>query len=210
MEGSKKGAIILGDYAIPEIEYLKNNLWLCTEKIDGTNIGIRFDGSSVEFQGRTETADIPANLVNKLKSKFTKELMSTVFKDEDGTWDNLEVVVFGEGFGAGIQKGGNYIPSGVDFILFDVWINGWWLNRERCEDIAKSLGVMIVPVIGIMTLDEAEKLVISGFKSTISDNKDYIAEGLVCKPLVEVHRRNGDRILTKIKYKDYKRISKGS
>jgi len=39
-----------------------------------------------------------------------------------------------------IQKGGgNYIADGVDFVLFDVWINGIWLERENVEDIAEKL-----------------------------------------------------------------------
>lgn len=61
-----------------------------------------------------------------------------------------------------------------------------------------------VPMLGIMTLKEAEDLVKKTFKSTISENKDYEAEGVVCKPIVPLYSKNGKRIIVKIKSVDYK------
>ena len=46
ISGNKKGCIIIGDYSTPEFEYLKDARWLCFEKIDGTNIGIYWDGEN--------------------------------------------------------------------------------------------------------------------------------------------------------------------
>ena len=34
------GKIIEGKYSLPEFEYLKDNQWVFTEKVDGTNIRI--------------------------------------------------------------------------------------------------------------------------------------------------------------------------
>lgn len=56
MEGSKQ--MIDGAYRDPTVEYLKDCQWEFTEKIDGTNIGIVWDGYRVSFQGRTERAQI--------------------------------------------------------------------------------------------------------------------------------------------------------
>lgn len=204
MSKGGKGQIIVGEYANDEIKYLKDCLWECTEKIDGTNIGVRFDGENVEFQGRSENANIPDHLLEKLKSIFTIDKMKEVFVQEDGK--NMNVVIFGEGFGKKIQKGGNYIPNGVDFILFDININGWWMTREYLEGLADQLNIAIVPIIGYYTLEEAEKIVSNGFKSTISDNKEYIAEGLVCKPMYCLKDRRGNRVMTKIKHVDYVNI----
>ena len=44
----------------------------------------------------------------------------------------------------------------------------------------------------------------AGFKSLIAENKDYIAEGLVLKAPCGLLNRRGKRIITKIKYCDYK------
>lgn len=205
MQGSNKGSIIIGDYATKEIEYLKDCQWIFTEKIDGTNIGVRFDGSTVEFQGRTENADIPKHLLLKLKDIFTADKLYSVFVKDPS--EPVEVVVFGEGYGKKIQKGGNYIPDDVDFILFDIYINGWWLNRESLEDAASKLNIKIVPLIGVMSIEDAENMVKGGFYSTISDNKQYIAEGLVGKPIVELKNKKGDRVMVKIKHADYAKLN---
>lgn len=55
-----------------------------------------------------------------------------------------------------------------------------------------------------MTIKEAEDFIKAGFKSLIAENKDYIAEGLVLKAPCGLLNRRGKRIITKIKYCDYK------
>ena len=56
--GSKK--LIEGKWRNETIEYLRNAWWVFTEKIDGTNVSVAWDGHKVEFHGRTERAQIPA------------------------------------------------------------------------------------------------------------------------------------------------------
>ena len=87
--------------------------------------------------------------------------------------------------------------------MFDCLIDGWWLKRESLDDISNKFNINIVPIIGEGTLLEAIELVKNGFKSTIAQNKDYIAEGLIMKPAVEMFNRKGERIISKIKYKDF-------
>lgn len=206
--------IILSDYTIPEFEYLKNNLWECTEKIDGTNIRIEVvfykepeSGFTPKvktyFMGRTDKANIPSRLYSKLEQIFGNVDWKQMFPDIiEG-----HVTLFGEGYGAKIQKGGdNYISNDVDFILFDVRVGNWWLNRESLEDIAEKLKIKIVPLIGYMTIPEAEEMVKNGFKSKIAENKDFEAEGLVLKTPCGLLLRNGKRIITKIKTKDFRKL----
>lgn len=197
--------IIIPDmFTCPEFEYLKDLKWEATEKIDGTNVrvelyfGAQYDDEPIEcrmkIKGRTEAAQLPTHLTMKLDSLFGQinwlEIFPTVIA---GT----TVVLYGEGYGAKIQKGGNYIKNDVGFILFDVKVNNWWLNREACQDIASKLNIPIVPFIGYMTLPEAIEYVKAGFKSVIAENKDYDAEGLVLKTPHGLQFRNGERIITK-------------
>lgn len=192
----EKNIIIPSEYTKEEFSYLENNVWECTEKIDGTNIHIDFIDGEINLCGRTENALIPTSLILKLQSIFTKEIMNKLFSGN--------VSIYGEGYGAKIQKGGgSYISNGVDFILFDVKINDFWLNRSNCEEIASNLGVNIVPLIGYMTIPEAAKIVEDGFKSLVSEDKDMYAEGLVLKTQNGLRFRNGERIITKIKHVDY-------
>lgn len=191
--------LLEGEWAKPEFKALKDIDWVCTEKIDGTNIRIMWDGANVRFGGKTDNAQIPTILLSALQDTFTNDKMKEVFPD------TTDVCLYGEGYGMKIQKGGNYIPDRADFILFDVKIGRWWLNREDVEDIANQLSIDVVPIIGVWKLEEAINYVKEGFTSTISHNKEYIAEGLIMKPSVELFNRQGDRILSKIKYKDFRR-----
>lgn len=68
VNGTKK--LIPGKFRSPTVEFLADNQWTWTEKIDGTNIRVHWDGHKVEFGGRTERAQIPAPLVNYLNETF--------------------------------------------------------------------------------------------------------------------------------------------
>ena len=195
-DGSKK--LIEGDWRNETVKYLANCQWECTEKIDGTNIGIVWDGHKVTFQGRTERAQIPAHLTNKLIELFGGEINEELFEQKFG---DMPVILFGEGYGAKIQNGGLYRPD-VSFILFDVFLpdSNLWLKRESVEDIAKSFGIDVVPIIFTGVLQEAIDFVKQKPKSTIGTAP---MEGLVCKPKAEIFDRMGRRIIVKVKVKDF-------
>ena len=153
----------------------------------------------MEFGGRTENAQIPAFLVSKLRETF-----DPLFESKESIFANIEqeVVLFGEGFGAKIQKGGgNYISDSVDFALFDVMVGGLFLERQNVMDIAQSMDLTLVPLVGKGTLHEAIQFVLAGFPS---DWGDFPAEGLVARPSVDMLTRRAQRIITKIKTKDFK------
>jgi len=186
--------IIEGDYSLPEFEFLKDNPWVFTEKVDGTNVRVMWELPALRFNGKTDNAQMPMPLIEKLQSLFTPGIMQTVFP-EGG------VCLYGEGYGARIQKGGgNYNPNGVDFVLFDVRVGDWWLERHNVEDVAKKLGVAVVPIIGEGTLADACKRAQMGITSTWGG---FPAEGLVMRPKAELRTRRGDRIIAKIKCKDF-------
>ena len=107
----------------------------------------------MSFGGRTERASIPAPLVNRLNDRFGGEENAQLFEQLFG---EREVLLFGEGYGSGIQKAGKaYKPDGVDFILFDLMIGGNYQPRESVERCAASFGIGVVPIVGKGTLDEA-------------------------------------------------------
>ena len=212
----------------PEFEFLRGCKFECTEKVDGTNMSVHIipvdytdiDNSfkvnyTVEYHGKTEKADTPKHLQTKMEQLFPAEKMLEVF-NKNVTYENVEdaikevnhgkVIVFGEGYGVKIQKGGNYISNDCGFILFDVTVDGMFLLRESLEDIASKLEIPIVPLIGYMTVDEAIEFVKKGFKSTIAENKDYDAEGLVLKTPMGLLNRKGERIITKIKTCDFRQL----
>ena len=54
-----------------------------------------------------------------------------------------------------------------------------------------------------MTIPEAIDYVKKGFKSNIAQNKDYNAEGLVLRTPDVLCRKDGNRLITKIKTVDF-------
>ena len=183
---------LLSEYSIPEFEYLKNNEWVFTEKVDGTNIRIIFDGN-ISFGGKTDRAQIPSELVNNLNEKFLPKI--EIFE----SFGSTEICLYGEGYGPKIQNGGKYRDN-QDFVLFDVKIGEWWLQRIDIEDIGKQFEINVVPIIGCGTLKDMVDQVEKGFYSTWGN---FIAEGIVARPSIELKTRSGNRIITKLKYKDF-------
>ena len=200
---SVKGApIIPGAYTMPEFEYLKDNVWVFTEKVDGTNVRVAWDGEQRVFGGRTDNAQKSTFLLSHLQQLFPdREAFVQHFPLVLGS--QTDVILFGEGYGAKIQKGGgNYIPNGVGFILFDVLVGDWWLRREDVEDVAAHFGLRTVPIVGDGTLADATKMVQDGFLSAWGN---FPAEGLVLRPKVELRTRAGHRLITKLKTRDFLR-----
>ena len=196
MEGNKK--LIDGKFRDETVEFLEDAFWLGTEKIDGTNIGIVWDGYNVSFQGRTERAIIPPHLLSKLQEMFLGQTNEQIFEQLFG---EKYVILFGEGYGPKIQNGGSY-RSDVSFILFDVYFPNidLWLERKQVVEVAKSLGIDCVPIAKIGTLKECIEYVKSKPKSLIGTAD---MEGLVCRPAVELKDKSGKRVIVKIKVRDF-------
>ncbi|MCK9482823.1 MAG: RNA ligase family protein [Candidatus Marinimicrobia bacterium] len=189
----ERGNFILGQWSIPEFSYLKGNIWEFTEKIDGTNIRIYWDGQNIRICGKTDNAPIPAKLIDSINA-------STLTKNLTDKYPDLTMCLYCEGYGAGIRKGGVYRQD-QSIVLFDILIDRWWLRREDVLDIGNKLELSIVPQVGEGTLERAIEIVRCGYKSMWGD---FVAEGLVMRPKVGLFSRKGERIIAKVKHKDFK------
>jgi hypothetical protein len=190
----ERGRIIEGDYSTPELAYLADLDWEWTEKVDGTNVRVGWDGSAVEFGGRTANAQMPTKLVAVLRDLFADlSRFAEVFGESSA-------VLYGEGYGAGIQSGGNYSPLQA-FVLFDVTVGAWWLRRDDVADVAAKFGLHVVPVVGHGPLLWASDQTKSGFMSKWGS---FPAEGMVGRPAVDLFDRKGERVIAKIKARDFR------
>jgi len=162
---TKFKTLLEGDYSLPELEYLKDNSWVFTEKVDGTNIRINCWGEdreyAVTFGGKTDNAQIPAFLVTQLERLFHYSKIREAIADSfpDGA------VLYGEGYGPKIQKGGGNYRDDQSFVLFDVKVGEWWLQRKDVEAIAEKLMIDVVPIVGTGTLLEMVDIVLGGLGS---------------------------------------------
>ena len=200
--------------------------WHWTEKVDGTNIRCIWKEGELSFGGKTDNAQINADLVKWLYENIIISALANLFPSEvaysldnitwqigkkfEGADEQYEkiiwphVVIYGEGYGAGIQKGGGEYSPTKKFIVFDVLIdNKWWLSYENVCDIAYKLNLAVVPSFGEMTLEEATEFVKKGFKSKCSINLEKDAEGLVGRPLETLFDKKGHRLIAKLKTKDF-------
>lgn len=193
----KTKKLVEGKFRNETVELLKDIDWEFTEKIDGTNIRIYWDGHKVSYYGRTDKAQIPSQLMNRLIELFGGDINEEMFEQKFG---DMPVMLIGEGYGAKIQKGGGDYRADNDFILFDVCINGNYQPRESVKDLANYFNIDVVPTIMIGKLQDGVDYVKSKPKSKIG-NAD--SEGLVARPLKELKDRTGNRIIVKIKVKDF-------
>ena len=184
-------------YRNETIEFLKDIEWEFTEKIDGTNIRIIWDGHKVSYYGRTDKAQRPTQLMNKLIELFGGNINEEMFEQKFGA---TPVMLIGEGYGAKIQKGGGDYRQDNNFILFDVCINNKYLSRDNVNDIANYFGIESVPIIFHGNLQKGIDFVKTKPNSTIGTAK---MEGLVARPKVELCDKNGNRLIVKIKVCDF-------
>ena len=148
---------------------LKNLTWVGTEKVDGTNIRIIWDGYKIEIKGRTDNAQFQGELYDTLSQMFLTKEMEYVFEQ---IFENKEVVIYGEGYGPKIQAGGGLYSDKPKFIVFDINIDGHYLKRANVLDICEKLNLDVVPDIFLGTIDEAKKFVSKHPSSTINEKHE--------------------------------------
>lgn len=211
------------DGSCMRIEVTKAEVWddsMEPSKLEGVEFTVR-------FAGKTDNAQIPPKLQKFMEENYpdekvfaalglkkfipVEEWVEHKWVTSDGITPSYNAIpeiytIYGEGYGAGIQKaGGNYISNGVGFIVFDVKVNDIYLLTSARDEIATKLGAPIVPFMGYFTIDEAIDFVRKGFKSNIAENKEFIAEGLVLRTDLGLRNRMGKRLIVKVKYEDFKK-----
>lgn len=224
--------IIPGLFSNPVFKlFVSNGILLeCYSKVDGTNSKIAFfpsDGS-VKVGGKTDDAvsqkgqfewldEFAKERANELKELFGS--LAPRYKYADNrealtptsatpSVEERPVLIYGEWFGAGIQKGGGrYCKEGRRFIVFDICQQGWWLPRDKRDEVCAKLGLETVPYLGERTLHQVESVVIGGFATKVPNVSDptLLEEGIVCRPVIPFCDERGNRVIVKVKTCDYEK-----
>lgn len=196
------GLIIPGAYTWEMFENISR--WHVTEKIHGQNIRIGWNPDMVQpmtYWGRKGgESSIQKGLLPFLKTLFTESLMQRAFDDE-----TTSVVLYGEGFGPGIQSW-HYGKARSEFILFDVMVGNVWLEQSSVTEVAKNLGIERVPILGenMSTVDAVMKCYGEPWSQVCGGHP---MEGVVARsqPLV-LHRVKKTPIQWKLKVSDYVKL----
>lgn len=194
--------VVEGKWAKEEFKMLKDIDWLMTEKIDGTNIRVIWDGFKLEFKGKTDQAQMYPGVIDKLKEYFTEDKVGAIFWNTAG---ERVYTLYGEAYGGKIQKGKTY-KKDVDFILFDVLCTRddgleTWFSHQALVEVSEAMEIDIVPLLRCAPLSVAVEMCKNGFESKLRTTPP---EGLVIKPKLELKNKLGERIITKLKLSDFK------
>ncbi len=162
-----------------------------SEKVHGTSAHISWNNNQVTFfsGGANHKSFV---------SLFNKEKLEAVFKEK-----GLEkVILYGEAYGGKIQKMSDTYGPTLQFVVFDVKIDEYWLSMPQAEDFTKNFGLEFIPYVKIPTTMEAinaerDKPSEIAVRRGITEPK--IREGIVLRPLFECKKNNGERIIAKHK-----------
>lgn len=202
--------------------------------------GIGADRWVVRFYGRSNKAQMPDFIQEYLEATFKLDDMKQLWQGRrncdrcDGTGredsgqpkilselaqpfpyacDCVEpypITLYGEAYGARIQKGGgNYRRDGdISFRLFDVLVGERsWLGWGNTKDIADTLGILTVPLVdyGICSAEDIIDFVRAGFISVVAQEEGtpILAEGIVARTDPYLFDGQGRRVVWKIKTKEF-------
>lgn len=176
--------------------------WLVTEKVDGMNMRVILDLEAdpvFRIAGRSDKAQIPGDLMDFMLAQFKANEVAEVFANEDGSIPS-PIVLYGEGYGPGIQKVGAAYGGVKRFILFDVKVGNTWLDWDDVVDVAGKLFIPHVPVLGRgLTLEEAKALV---HDSELLGHGHEHVEGFVARSEPQLFDKWGQRLVFKYKVRD--------
>lgn len=165
------------------------------EKIHGTSAHVRFKDGEVAFFAGGERHD---NFVTLFDKEFLDEKFKEIF--------DCDVVVYGEAYGGKQQGMSATYGKELKFVVFDVKVGGIWLDVPNAEDVATKLGLEFVYYTKVPTelkdIDvERDRPSTQAKRNGIEEEK--IAEGIVLRPLVELIKSNGKRVISKHKRDEF-------
>jgi hypothetical protein len=173
-------------------------LW-ATEKIHGTSANVRWDGKDVKYFSGGCSHDEFVKLFNhdELKAKFT-EIFGT----------DTTVIVFGEAYGGKCQGMSATYGKKLFFTAFEINCGDKWLAVDKADMFCGMLGIEFVPYVRIpatLAAIDAERDApsIIAVRRGQTD-KEYIREGVVLRPIVEMTMNNDERIMAKHKRDEFK------
>jgi hypothetical protein len=181
-------------YKYPDIFLFKEVYAL--EKIHGTSAHVGWKDGEIKFfsGGEKHESFVALFDVPALTERFT-------------AMAEPEVVVFGEAYGGKCQGMKDTYGDKLRFVAFDVKIGDSWLNVPNAVDVATKLGFEFVDY-ARATTDVDSLNVLRDAPSTQAIRNgcgtDKKREGVVLRPLSELRKNNGERIITKHKRDDFR------
>lgn len=161
------------------------------EKIHGTSAHISWKDGKVSFFAGGEK-----------HANFIKLFDEVSLQHEFAEKFDCDVIIFGEAYGGKCQGMSETYGKELKFIAFDVKVGDYWLDVPNAEDVATKLELEFVYYVKIST--DLESIDNQRDMHSIQAKRngcgsDKVREGVVLRPLVEMKRNDGKRIMSKHK-----------
>jgi hypothetical protein len=167
------------------------------EKIHGTSANVKWTGNAVTlFAGGADHVSF--------EKLFDRDALTAVFAECLG---NQPITVYGEAYGGKIQGMSKTYGEELKFVIFEVRdSNGWWCV-PGAEDMCKRMGLEYVYYRRIPTTleeidGERDAPSVQAVRNGIV-GEPKMREGIVLRPLIEVTKNNGERIIAKHKRAEF-------
>lgn len=166
------------------------------EKIHGTSAHVAWNQPDLRFFAGGVSQE-------SFDALFDREALRAKFEEHflDDT-----VIVFGEAYGGKVQGMKHIYGPHLRFVAFDVKYNGRWQSVPRAEALALLMGFEFVDYAQIPAQSEAinaerDRPSVQAVRNGIVEPKPR--EGIVLRPLKEMHLNDGDRVIAKHKRPQY-------
>jgi len=162
------------------------------EKIHGTSAHITYKMGEVSFfagGGKYEN----------FRALFDEALLRARFKGE--IFGDETVIVYGESYGGKQQGMSAVYGKECKFVAFEVKIGDLWLDVPKAEKLVLNLGLEFVSYKKIpceMRTIDAERDALS-VQAQRNEMGEHPREGIVLRPIEEMRKNNGERIIAKHK-----------
>jgi len=166
------------------------------EKIHGTSSHVSFKEGELRFFNGGENREKFLSIFNheELKKRFVEFNLNNT-------------TIYGEAYGGKQQGMRDTYGKETRFVAFDVKIGDIWLSVSDAEKVVKNLGLEFVYYVRISTdlkVIDAERDAPSVQAKRNGILEDKKREGVVLRPIIELRKNNGSRIICKHKRDDFR------
>jgi hypothetical protein len=190
------------------------------EKIHGTSAHVRFDRETklLSCVGEEHFGDYPGSLVTEkvtffsggekhetFVALFDQEALLAKFKEILPEGD-VEAYIYGEAYGGKCQGMKDTYGARLRFIAFEVKIGHSWLKVPDAEEVVNKLGLEFVfynKIPAVMSAIDSVRDADSVQAIRNGMGPGHIREGIVLRPLFEVKKNSGERVIAKHKRSEF-------
>jgi hypothetical protein len=168
--------------------------------VHNSSCHISFDGNKLRFFSGCANQET-------FEALFDKDKLLNRFAE---MYYNLPIIIYGEVYGGKVQGMSKTYGPNLRFIAFDVKIGDKWLSVPEAEEIVKSFDLEFVHYVKTSTdLEvlnrERDRDSVQAIRNGMGEG--HPSEGIIIRPLIELTRNNGERLIAKYKKENFRETS---